>query len=123
VVIAKVETLFMIVHQNPYVPASPFISFGMEKRIVYEQKQRKMNWARYAKWTYVEQQRCKSCASNASANTNSLFSNDEVANSEFDDLKHEDFRAQVVAQGGGEYCKPKSCLNFLWISLLLATTF
>ncbi len=113
----------MIVHKKPYVPASPLISFGMEKRIVYEQKQQKMNWARYAEWTDAEQERRKPCASRASADANSLLSDDEVGSSEFDDLEHEDFRAQAAAREGGEYCKPKSCLNCFWIFLLLATAF
>lgn len=55
-VIAKVESLWMAIHQKPFVPTSRIISLGMEKGVVMElNKGRKMNWMMYVKWTNQKQ--------------------------------------------------------------------
>jgi hypothetical protein len=41
--IAKVEGLWMVIHQKPHVPSSRIISLGMARGIVMELKGKKMN--------------------------------------------------------------------------------
>jgi hypothetical protein len=53
--IAKVERLWMIVHQKPYVLTSRIIKLGMARRIVCEMNGKQLNWATYTKWTNAEQ--------------------------------------------------------------------
>jgi hypothetical protein len=56
-VIAKVESLRMVIHQNPFVLTSKIISLGMARGVVMElNKGRKMNWVMYIEWTNHEQQ-------------------------------------------------------------------
>jgi hypothetical protein len=60
-VIVKVESLWMVIHQKPFVLASRIILLGMARGVVMElNKGRKMNWAMYIEWTNQEQQRQKS---------------------------------------------------------------
>jgi len=49
--IAKMEGLWMVIHQKPHVHASRIISLGMARSIMIELKGKKMNWAMYTKWT------------------------------------------------------------------------
>jgi hypothetical protein len=61
----------------------------MARSIVCEKKLgKKMNWATYAEWTNVKQQRCKSCL--FGTKTNSLLNNDEGDNNK-DGIEHKDF--------------------------------
>jgi len=54
--IRKVRTLWMIVHQKPYLLASRLIPLGMLRRLTFEKVHGKnMNWALYAKWTNNKQ--------------------------------------------------------------------
>jgi hypothetical protein len=54
--IPKVKTLWMIVHQKPYVLTSRLIPLGMVRRLTFEKVHGKnMNWTLYAKWTNNEQ--------------------------------------------------------------------
>jgi hypothetical protein len=55
-VIAKVEGLWMVIHQKPHVPITRIISLGMAKGIAMELKGKKMNWAMYTEWTNWKQQ-------------------------------------------------------------------
>ncbi len=88
-VIAKVEGLWMVIHQKPHVPSSRIISLGMARNIVMELKRKKMNQAMYAKWTNQEQQWCK----------NSIV---ELLNDEEEDNEHgED---EILGRSG-------SCVN------------
>lgn len=41
--IAKVENLWMIVHQKPHLPTSRLISLGMARGLVYDRKDKEMN--------------------------------------------------------------------------------
>ncbi len=51
-VIAKVESLWVVIHQNPFVLTSRIISLGMARGVVMElNKGRKMNWVMYVEWT------------------------------------------------------------------------
>ncbi len=50
-IIAKVESLWMIIHQKTYVPASRIIFLGMARRVVMDLKGDKMNWVMYIEWT------------------------------------------------------------------------
>jgi hypothetical protein len=54
-VIAKVEALWMVVHQKPFFLVSRIISLGMAKKIVLDFKGKKMNWVMYVEWTNQEQ--------------------------------------------------------------------
>ncbi len=55
--IAKVESLWMVIHQNPFVFTSRIILLGMARGMVMElNKGRKMNWVMYIEWTNQEQQ-------------------------------------------------------------------
>jgi hypothetical protein len=56
-IIAKVESLCMIIHQKMCVPASRIISSGMARGVVMDLKGNKRNWVMYAEWTNQEQQR------------------------------------------------------------------
>jgi hypothetical protein len=58
-IIAKVESLCMIIHQKMCVPASRIISLGMARGVVMDLKGGKMNWAMYVEWTNQKQQRQK----------------------------------------------------------------
>lgn len=56
--IAEIERLWMIVHQNNLVLASRMITKGMARGLYVEKKKnRKVNWAAYAEWTNSEQLR------------------------------------------------------------------
>jgi len=49
--IHKVETLWMIVHQKPYLHASKLIPLGMARGLMFEEFHGKhMNWAFYVEW-------------------------------------------------------------------------
>jgi hypothetical protein len=51
-VITKVESLWMVIHQNPFVLISRIISLAMARGVVMElNKKRKMNWMMYVEWT------------------------------------------------------------------------
>ncbi len=54
-IIAKVEILWMIIHQKMCVPASRIILLGMAKKPIMDLKGDKMNWAMYVEWTNREQ--------------------------------------------------------------------
>ncbi len=55
--IAKVESLWMVIHQNPFVFTSRIILLGMARGMVMElNKGRKMNWVMYIEWKNQEQQ-------------------------------------------------------------------
>jgi hypothetical protein len=55
--ITRIGSLWMIVHQNPFLHASHLISKGMAKGIAYERKNKTMNWALFVAWTNREQVR------------------------------------------------------------------
>lgn len=56
--IARIENLWMILHQRRLVPASRVISQAMARGFVCEVKRNKrMNWAAYGEWTNAEQLR------------------------------------------------------------------
>jgi len=59
VFIEKIEKLWMVVHQKPYMLASRLISLGMAKGLACERMGKAMNWAMYAKWMNSEQQHHK----------------------------------------------------------------
>jgi hypothetical protein len=48
--IGNVESLWMIIHQKPYVPPSRLISMGMARGLACEKMGKMMNWAIYAEW-------------------------------------------------------------------------
>jgi hypothetical protein len=51
VLIAKIERLWMLVHQRHVVPTTKLVSLGFAKGVAMEiVKGKKMNWAMYAKW-------------------------------------------------------------------------
>jgi hypothetical protein len=52
---AKVEKLWMIMHQKSYVLASRFITLSMARGIMCEEKGKQLNWVAYAEWTSAEQ--------------------------------------------------------------------
>jgi hypothetical protein len=55
--IKKVKTLWMVVHQKPYLPTSRLISLSMAQGLTFEKIHGKpMNWALYTKWTNKKQQ-------------------------------------------------------------------
>jgi hypothetical protein len=55
--IKKVKTLWMVVHQKPYLLASRLISLGMAQGLASKKIHGKpMNWALYAEWTNKKQQ-------------------------------------------------------------------
>jgi hypothetical protein len=55
--IKKVKTLWMVVHQKPYLLTSSLISLGMARGLAYEKIHGKpMNWALHAEWTNQKQQ-------------------------------------------------------------------
>jgi hypothetical protein len=54
--ICKIETLWMIVHQKPYMLASILIPLGMVQRLTFEKVHGKnMKWTLYVEWTNNEQ--------------------------------------------------------------------
>ncbi len=54
--ICKVNTLWIIVHQKPYLLASILIPLGMVQGLTFGKVHGKnMNWALYVKWTNNEQ--------------------------------------------------------------------
>ncbi len=57
VFIEKVERLWMVVHQKACVPTLRLISLGMARGLACDKMGKLMNWAMYAEWTNVEQQR------------------------------------------------------------------
>jgi hypothetical protein len=55
--IKKVETLWMVVHQKPYLPTSRLISLSMAQGLTFGKIHGKpMNWALYVEWTNQKQQ-------------------------------------------------------------------
>ncbi len=48
--IAKIENLWMIIHQKPYVLAGRVITLGMARGLIYKFNGKQMNWATYVKW-------------------------------------------------------------------------
>lgn len=55
--IKKVKTLWMVVHQKPYLLASRLISLGMAQGLASKKIHGKpMNWALYVEWTNKKQQ-------------------------------------------------------------------
>ncbi len=53
--IAKIENLWMIIHQKPYVLAGRVIILGMARGLIYEFNGKQMSWATYVKWMNQKQ--------------------------------------------------------------------
>jgi len=53
--IAKIENLWMIIHQKLYLLAGRVIILGMAKGLIYEFNGKQMNWATYVKWMSQKQ--------------------------------------------------------------------
>jgi hypothetical protein len=53
--ITRIESLWMIVYQNPFLHVSQSISKGMAKGISCERKNKTMNWALFVAWNNHEQ--------------------------------------------------------------------
>lgn len=51
VLIAKVERLWMFVHQQAFVPTTRIVSLGFARGMAMELKCKRMNWALYVEWT------------------------------------------------------------------------
>ena len=68
--IARIENLWMILHQRKLVPASRTISQAMARGFACEVlRNKKMNWAVYGEWTNVEQFRRRMRASGGTVTT------------------------------------------------------
>ncbi len=52
--IARVELLWMVTHQITQVPCTWMINNADARGIVYEQKEKQVNWCMFGKWTICD---------------------------------------------------------------------